>query len=291
MTENKTFQPENQDLPKSRKTSMIPDEPDNEKSDKNSGQNVGISFDIPTDYAYETYRELQVRYMILKRMYVMSSSYYHRLNIFLFVMPILISQLLIAIMPVILHTNSGASSTITSIIASVTGVYLGLQQKLRWMERSQKWASIANLYDELTTRATYLKKGCKLTAMTHVKHKHYVGIGKTEEKMVYACEPYCRKHCPRPTKQQLEEDNRKQLLNFLNDAENLEKTMTAAVPIPPYWIKRRCYAKIDQLLAQIKQNKKEYNNERFETDEFCHINKLINDANKNDPIWMRCWTG
>ena len=255
---------------------------------------IGMVYDVPTDYAYQTYRELQVRYMILKRMYVMSSSYYHKLNIFMFVMPILISQLLIAIMPVFfqLNNNPQTASTITSIMASITGVYLGLQQKLRWTEKSQKWATIANLYDELTTRATYLKKGCRLTAMTHVKHSTYIGINKPKQKFVNQCEPYCRKHCPSPSKQQTEEDNRLQLLAFLNDAENLEKTMTAAIPIPPYWIKRKCYEKIEAIIADIKKNKIEVDpSEKFETDEFFHLNTVINDANQNDPFWMRCWTG
>ena len=62
-------------------------------------------------------------------------------------------------------------------------VYLGLQQKLRWVEKSERWAAAGNVYEGLHVRTIYKKRETKLREMTGLKWKHH--------KAGVRCDPYC----------------------------------------------------------------------------------------------------
>merc|ERR1712071_655026 len=138
-----------------------------------------------------------------------SATLYKRLDILVFVFPLLAIQLCIAVIPMVLHEYDDVHNTdnlkeiskyITTGIASISAVWIGAQQKLRWAEISERYSAVAGMYAHLTSEANY-----------HMTSAEVAANEQTQVKM----------------------------MKFLSDMQKLEENARSGCPLPPHHVSKR----------------------------------------------------
>lgn len=81
--------------------------------------------------AFSVYREMYERFKTKKKIYNMAYSYNRRLDIFAFMFPLMVLQVVIACCPMLVPEDKFQEAKVTTtILASITGIWIGAQQKI-----------------------------------------------------------------------------------------------------------------------------------------------------------------
>lgn len=88
-----------------------------------------------------------------KKIYNGSAILFKRIDMIMFVFPLLLLQLAIVILPMVIDAE--LSKFLATGLAAVSSVWIGAQQKLRWGEKGEKYAATAVMYAHLTSEAYF----------------------------------------------------------------------------------------------------------------------------------------
>lgn len=188
------------------------------------------------------YNSLNRRFTLRKKTYLMSCAYYHRLNLFVFIIPLMLIQVFVASSPLYLKDTetSKIHSVVSSAVAAVSALWIGLQTKLKWAEYSEKYQSAGHLYTYLLDMTWYKRKIFHIDVERIPKE---MADEKTDadEKDDESLAVDEKDKNTNPVVQFLcsEEDCKRhylELQKFMQDIEKLEKNTMDNTPLAPLWI-------------------------------------------------------
>lgn len=156
------------------------------------------------------YQQLHQRFNKKKTLYTVGQEYYTWSNFLFFTIPLLIMQIVLAIMPSILTSTEDANTLkiIITSLSAISAAFIALQSKLKYDQIGEKYNNIAAAYGLLASDAYF--------ELSQAKIKHKIDL---EENNHYD-----------PEKNSLE------LLHFLEKSQKLEKHVMGKAPILPEWL-------------------------------------------------------
>ena len=92
----------------------------------------------------EIFYNLWRRWKVKKKIYNASAVLFKRIDMIMFVFPLLLLQLAIAIIPMVVDAE--LAKFLATGLAAVSSVWIGAQQKLRWSEKAEKYSATAVMY-------------------------------------------------------------------------------------------------------------------------------------------------
>ena len=99
---------------------------------------------------------LNALYKKKKRIFVKASWFYRNLEIFVFMIPLLLVQLCAAVAPTIIPEESGKLlRKVSTTLAAVTAIVIAADNKLNWSGKHERFAVAANGYTTLAEKAFY----------------------------------------------------------------------------------------------------------------------------------------
>jgi len=113
----------------------------------------GSSSPVLLEHKNEIYYNLWRRWKVKKKIYNGSAILFKRIDMIMFVFPLLLLQLAIVILPMVIDAE--LSKFLATGLAAVSSVWIGAQQKLRWGEKGEKYAATAVMYAHLTSEAYF----------------------------------------------------------------------------------------------------------------------------------------
>ena len=153
----------------------------------------------------EIFLNLAKRFENKKNVYNVASGYLKMIDMCVFTIPLLLLQIMNAILPVsIPDEDTKTLKTITTIVAAVSAGMIGLQARLRLQEMTEKYSNAASVYSMLKDEGHLRMQTAKC---------------KTES----------------------EEEMRRLAIVFLEYAKNLETKATASIPILPRFLHKLAF--------------------------------------------------
>ena len=192
--------------------------------DINSSKRKGLQILQEID---SQYNGLTRRFSLRKKTYLMAYAYYHRLNLFLFIIPLMLIQVFVASSPLYLKDTetSNIHSIISSSVAAASALWIGLQTKLKWAEYSEKYQSAGHLYTFLLDATWYRQKIFHIDVervAKPVEGEEDDGFSRNGVQFLCSDED-CKKHFL-------------ELQKYMRDIEKLEKNTMDNTPLAPLWI-------------------------------------------------------
>ena len=199
-----------------------PNDPSSPESDK-----------LLIDNDIQAYKSMAERFERKKTQYNWAHHHYSSKNFLYFTIPLLILQILNAIMPSILTSEENADTLkiITTVISSVSAAVIALQSKLRWPEKSEKFNSVASTYGLLASDSWFEMNKAKT---------YYRVLQEKNETINHQI----------PTER---------LLKFLKNAQKLEKHATKNVSVLKQKFLVISKGWVDKIIAQGVKNRMEKN--------------------------------
>ena len=172
------------------------------KLNKNNTLNIISNFSQLND-VFDCYKNHHKRCRNKKHIYGYAATFYNRAELCLFLIPLLLLAAINTVLPSVLENEERDTvKTATTIIAACTTLLVGLQGKLQWGKKSEKYMCIANCF-QMLAGDSYFK-------MSQVKFDDSEEGAKKEE-----------------------------LLRFLKESEKTEKNVLSGSEVLPKFLKVR----------------------------------------------------
>ena len=105
------------------------------------------------------YLRLWIRYQSKKSIYSFAAAYYRTMNLLVFTLPTIFSQIIAAVIPNFYHSSCGQGKPlaikVSVSISAAAAAWVGLQAILKWAEKSQKFKCVAEAYESMATSCYY----------------------------------------------------------------------------------------------------------------------------------------
>ena len=104
----------------------------------------------------EDYLRVFNRYSRKRKIYTATAQYFKKLDSILIVFPMILIQMVAAILPIYMKSNE----LVSTVLASVTAALIGAQAKLHWSSTSDKFQTVATMYSNLADQCYYQYLEC-----------------------------------------------------------------------------------------------------------------------------------
>ena len=202
---------------------------------------------------YETpnqaYTQLWKRFSRKKSLYYLSSERFHKFDLFIFVIPLLIFQICNAVLPTALKNEPETARIVTTILAAISAAFIAAQGKLRFGEIAEQYANVAMTYNNLVADAYFMMTQSDTVEKSKLNKNKNGKHGKCYRKGF------------------------RDLIYFLKETQKMEKNSKTGCPVVPLSIQKKIKnsesnkANIDLNKLKAKERKDDLERQRHVTDE------------------------